>query len=194
MNEAPAQSLRRHMEELITLSDAEFDHVWPHFSVKKLRKHQFVIQVDDPVRYEYFVVSGCLKAYVINEDNKMHILQFAMQNWWVTDYQSYYKGTSAKLYIDCIEDAEVLCISLENKDKICAELHQVEHFFRKKTNAGYVALQQRILSLLTSTPKEKYEQLLTQYPQLFQKVPKQLIAAYLGVSRETLSRLYAVEK
>lgn len=182
------------MEELITLSDAEFDHVWSHFSVKKLRKHQFVIQVDDPVRYEYFVVSGCLKAYVINEDNKMHILQFAMQNWWVTDYQSYYKGISAKLYIDCIEDAEVLCISLENKDKICAEIHQVEHFFRKKTNAGYVALQQRILSLLTSTPKEKYEQLLTQYPQLFQKVPKQLIAAYLGVSRETLSRLYAIEK
>lgn len=194
MNQEPAQLLRRHMEELITLSDTEFDQVWSHFSVKKLRKHQFVIQVDDPVRYEYFVVSGCLKAYVINEDNKMHILQFAMQNWWVTDYQSYYKGTSAKLYIDCIEDAEVLCISLENKDKICAELHQVEHFFRKKTNAGYVALQQRILSLLTSTPKEKYEQLLTQYPQLFQKVPKQLIAAYLGVSRETLSRLYAVEK
>lgn len=73
-------------------------------------------------------------------------------------------------------------------------MHKIEHFFRKKTNAGYVALQQRILSLLTSTPKEKYEQLLTQYPQLFQKVPKQLIAAYLGVSRETLSRLYAVEK
>jgi len=194
MNETSAQVLRRHMEELITLSDTEFDHVWSHFSGKKLRKHQFVIQVDDPVRYEYFVVSGCLKAYVINEDNKMHILQFAMQNWWVTDYQSYYKGTNAKLYIDCIEDAEVLCISLENKDKLCNEIHKIEHFFRKKTNAGYVALQQRILSLLTSTPKEKYEQLLTQYPQLFQKVPKQLIAAYLGVSRETLSRLYAVEK
>jgi CRP-like cAMP-binding protein len=194
MNEESAKIFRRHMEEMFTLSDAEFDHICSHFSVKKLRKHQFVIQVDDPVRYEYFVLNGSLKAYVINEDSKMHILQFAMQNWWITDYQSYYKGTNSKLYIDCIEDTEMLCISLENKDKLCNEMHKIEHFFRKKTNAGYVALQQRILSLLTSTPKEKYEQLLTQYPQLFQKVPKQLIAAYLGVSRETLSRLYAVEK
>lgn len=191
MNEEAAQLLRQHIEEISPLTEEELTHVYSHFSIKKLRKHQLVLHLDDPVRYEYFVVKGCLKAYTITEENKMHILQFAMPNWWITDYQGYYKETASTLYIDCIEDAEVLCITLENKDKLCRELHKMEHFFRKKTNAGYVALQQRILTLLKSTPKEKYEQLLSQYPLLFQKVPKQLIAAYLGVSRETLSRLYS---
>lgn len=69
-------------------------------------------------------------------------------------------------------------------------MHKVEHFFRKKTSLGYVALQQRILGLLNSNAKDRYEQLMKQYPALFQMVPKQLLVAYLGVTRETLSRLY----
>lgn len=94
------------------------------------------------------------------------------------------------MYIDSIENAEVLSISIANKDKLCAEMHKVEHFFRKKTSLGYVALQQRILGLLNSNAKDRYEQLMKQYPALFQMVPKQLLVAYLGVTRETLSRLY----
>ena len=90
--------------------------------------------------------------------------------------------------IDCIEDVELLCLSLQNRDKICADLHKIEHFFRRKSNFGYVALQRRILSLLNSNAKERYEQLLQNNPNLFQRVPKTLIASYLGVSRETLSR------
>ncbi|HEY0176402.1 MAG TPA: cyclic nucleotide-binding domain-containing protein, partial [Pedobacter sp.] len=132
MKEEAIQIFRHHMEELITLSDAEFDYVYSHFSVKKLRKHQFVVQLDDPVKYEYFVLKGCLKAYLVTDDDKMHILQFAMPNWWITDYQAYYKESGSKLYIDCIEYTEVLYISLANKEKLCNEMHKIEHFFRKK--------------------------------------------------------------
>ncbi|MNS39542.1 hypothetical protein D3C72_718290 [compost metagenome] len=67
-------------------------------------------------------------------------------------------------------------------------MHKIEHFFRRKSNSGYIALQQRILSMLNNNPQERYEKLLQLYPTLFQKVPKKLIASYLGVSRETLSR------
>ena len=112
-----------------------------------------------------------------------------MEDWWVTDYQAYFSQSKATLSIDCLEEVEVYCLSLQNRDKICAELHKVEHFFRKKSNSGYIALQKRILSLLNSSAKERYEQLLLQYPTLFQRVPKTLIASYLGVSRETLSRI-----
>jgi CRP-like cAMP-binding protein len=115
-------------------------------------------------------------------------MQFAMEDWWITDYQAYFNETKASLNIDCIETTEVLCLSLYNREKLCADMHKIEHFFRKKSNSGYVALQRRILSLLNSNAKERYEQLLQQYPALFQRVPKTLIASYLGVSRETLSR------
>ncbi|MET1055193.1 MAG: Crp/Fnr family transcriptional regulator [Pedobacter sp.] len=189
-----ATQFRQHIEEISPLTDDEYAYILSHFVKKTFRKHQFLIQQDEPVRYEYYVLSGCVKAYTMDQDSKMHILQFGMKDWWVGDYQAYYKNTPATLYLDCIEDTEVLCLTLENREKLCSEMHKFEHFTRKKVNAGYMALQQRILSLLNSTPKQRYEQLLAMYPSLFQKVPKQFIAAYLGVSRETLSRLNAINK
>ena len=180
--------LRRHFEKITPLTDQEFDYILSHFTTKKLKKHQFLIQEDDDVTNDYFVVKGLLKAYHLDKNGKEYIMQFAMEDWWVTDYQAYFSQTKATLNIDCIEDVELLCLSLQNRDKICADLHKIEHFFRRKSNFGYVALQRRILSLLNSNAKERYEQLLQNNPNLFQRVPKTLIASYLGVSRETLSR------
>ena len=180
--------LRRHFEKITPLTDQEFDYILSHFTTKKLKKHQFLIQEGDNVANDYFVVNGLLKAYHVDKEGKEYIMQFAMEDWWVTDYQAYFSQTKATLNIDCIEEVEILCLSLHNRDKICADLHKIEHFFRRKSNMGYVALQRRILSMLNSNAKERYEQLLLQYPTLFQRVPKTLIASYLGVSRETLSR------
>jgi CRP-like cAMP-binding protein len=181
--------LRKHIEKITPLTDAEFDYILSHFTTKKLKKNQFLLQEGDAVNNDYLVVSGLLKAYHLNNDDKEHILQFAMEDWWVTDYQAYFTQTNATIYIDCIEDVELLCLSLHNREKICADLHKMDHFFRKKSNAGYVALQSRILSLLNNSAKERYEQFLNLYPKLLQRIPKTLIASYLGVSRETLSRL-----
>jgi CRP-like cAMP-binding protein len=181
--------LRTHIEKITPLSDDEFAFVNSHFTEKKFTKHQYIIQEGNAVMHDYFVISGLVKAYYVNDEGKTHIMQFAMEDWWISDYQAYFNQSAATLQIDCIEDTIVLCLSLNNRDKICAALHKMEHFFRKKSSAGYVALQRRILSLLNSNAKERYEQLLQQQPKLLQRVPKTLIAAYLGVSRETLSRL-----
>lgn len=180
--------LRQHFEKITPLTDQEFDYIFSHFTIKRLRKHQFLIQEGDHVTNDYFVLKGLLKAYHVDKAGKEYIMQFAMEDWWITDYQAYFSQANATLNVDCIEQVEVLCLSLHNRDKLCAELHKIEHFFRRKSNIGYVALQRRILSMLNSSAKERYEQLLTQYPALFQRIPKTLIASYLGVSRETLSR------
>jgi len=182
-------ALRKHFEKITPLSDQEFDYILSHFTTKKLKKHQYLVQEGDTVTYDYFVISGLLKASHFDKEGKEYIMQFAMEDWWITDYQAYFNQTEATLNIDCIENAELLCLSLQNREKICAEFHKIEHFFRRKSNFGYIALQRRILSLLNSSAKERYEQLLVQSPSLFQRLPKTLIAAYLGVSRETLSRL-----
>ena len=181
--------LRQHFEKITPLTDKEFDFLQSHFVPKKLKKHQFLVQDGQPVLNDYFVVSGLLKASYTNpDDGKEHILQFAWEDWWITDYQAYFNQTNATLNIDCIEDTEVLSLSLYNREKVCSEMHRIEHFFRRKSNSGYIALQKRILSLLTNSAQQRYEQLLASYPELFQRVPKTLLAAYLGVSRETLSR------
>lgn len=181
--------LREHIEKIIPLTDAEFEYALSHFTLKKFKKHQFLIQEGEIVTFDFFVISGLVKASHTDEVGKQHIMQFAMEDWWISDYQAYFNQARATLTVDCIEDTEVFCLTLENREKLCADLHKIEHFFRKKSNSGYIALQQRILSLLNSSARDRYVKLLKQYPSLFQRVPKTLLASYLGVSRETLSRL-----
>jgi CRP/FNR family transcriptional regulator, cyclic AMP receptor protein len=180
---------RAQIEKIVSLTDDEFEYVLSFFIRRKYKRHQFVIQQGDLVNYEYFVMSGLLKCYIIDDEGKTHILQFAMEDWWLSDYTAFLTGTPAATFADCLEDSELLGITKENKDKLCGEMHKIEHFFRVKSNYGYVALQRRILSLLCSDAREKYRQLFQLYPSLFQRVPKALLASYIGVSRETLSRL-----
>jgi CRP/FNR family cyclic AMP-dependent transcriptional regulator len=181
--------LRKHIEEIVgPLSDQEGDHILSHFTAVKRAKHQFIMQEDEDVKNDYWVLKGCLKAYALDGDGKEHILSFAMENWWVTDYNAYHNKLKSGIFISCIEDCELLAISLENREKLCKEMHKMEHFWNVKTKFGYIALQKRVLSLLKNSAQERYEQLLEQYPKLFQRVPKKMIASYLGVSRETLSR------
>ncbi|WP_131539112.1 Crp/Fnr family transcriptional regulator [Pedobacter nototheniae] len=182
-------ALRQHIEQIIPLTDDEFDFILSHFHQKKYKKHQFLIQEGDGVNQEYFVIDGLLKSYVTQGDGKMHIIQFAMENWWISDYQALLYQTKASYDIDCIEDTTVLVLNAENKEKLCAASHKMEHFFRQKTLSGYIAMQKRVLSFMANDAQSRYQQLFDLYPTLFQRIPKSMIAAYLGVSRETLSRL-----
>lgn len=183
--------LRQHIAKTALLTDEQFEYLFSHFKPLSFKKGQTVISEGDKVDCEYFVISGCLKAFFINDEIKMYILQFAMPTWWTSDYAALYNDTRATINIDCITDAEILCLSSSDREKLCSELHQLEHFFRWRTNRGYIASQKRLLSFMNNDTKKRYEELLALYPQLYNLVPKHLIAAYLGVSRETLSRLYA---
>ena len=181
--------LRHHIEEIIPLTDEDFDFILGHFEISKKRRHQYLVQEGEIVDKEYWILNGCVKSYFLDEDGKEHILQFGMENWWITDYESFVKQTPSKIYIDCLEECELLYISFEDREKLTTQLHKMERFWAKKSKFGRIALQNRILSLLKNSAKERYDLLLEQYPKLFQRVPKKLIASYLGVSRETLSRL-----
>ncbi len=186
--------LKQHIAKTASLTDEQFDFLFSHFKPRTFQKGQVVISEGDKVDQEYFVVSGCLKAFFISDQIKMYILQFAMPTWWTSDYGALYNHTRASISIDCITDAQVLCLSNEDREKICRELHQAEYFFRWRTNRGYLASQKRLLSFMNNDARARYEELMALYPQLYNLVPKHLIAAYLGVSRETLSRLYNAHK
>jgi CRP-like cAMP-binding protein len=184
--------LKAHIAKMADLTEEQFDYIFSHFKRLNFKKGQAIIIQGDPVDCEYFVISGCLKSFFINDDLKMFILQFAMPTWWASDYNALYSQTKATINVDCITDAEVLSITNSDREKLCNEIHSIEHFFRWRTNKGYVAAQKRLLSFMNNDAKHRYEELLKLYPQLYNIVPKSLIAAYLGVSRETLSRLYQI--
>lgn len=186
--------LRQHIEEKTQISDDEFAFIAPFFVPKKVKKHQYLQQEGEPATYEYLILSGTFRMFYLSEDGKEHIVQFAGENWWMADYQAYFNGHKATLHITCMEDAEVLCLKLEGREAMAAKLHKMEHFFRMKLTNGYIAQQRRIISLLSGNPQQRYEEFGHLYPALMQKIPKKYIAEYLGVSRETLSRLYSANK
>jgi CRP-like cAMP-binding protein len=187
----PREILKQHIAKTSTLTDEQFEYFFSHFKYRSFKKGQAIITAGEHVDCEYFVLSGCLKSFYINDDIKMFILQFAMSTWWASDFDALYTHTKATINVDCILDSEVLYISNDDREKVCREIHEIEHFFRWRTNKGYVAAQKRLLSFMNNDAKARYEELLHQYPALYNIVPKHLIAAYLGVSRETLSRLHA---
>jgi CRP-like cAMP-binding protein len=182
--------LRQHIEKVIPLTDDEFAFVEKHFVFKRFKKHQFMVQVGELVPYNYFLLSGLTKlVYTDEQADKQYILAFAMEDWWDNDFQAYYTRTKATLSMECLEDTEALCLSLDDFNALRAGLPKIDGFFLEKVMAGFLAGQRRILSLMTSSAQERYKQLVGLHPSLLQRLPKTQLAAYLGVSRETLSRM-----
>ncbi|PBJ09363.1 Crp/Fnr family transcriptional regulator [Flavobacterium sp. ACN6] len=186
----PAEFLRTHIEKVVSLTDEEAAFITSHFKLKTFEKGQFIIEEGNDVTEVYFVVFGLIKLVYEDKDAKKHIVSFAMEDWWETDFQAFYTKGKASLSLECIEDTMLYSLSLENFEKLCNELQKMERFFLRKSIAGHIGSQTRILSFLTSNARERYEQLLLKNPSLLQRVPKSSLASYLGVSRETLSRLF----
>ncbi|GAA0892763.1 hypothetical protein GCM10009122_24420 [Fulvivirga kasyanovii] len=183
------ETLRKHLEEIIELTDEEFALVLSHFKLRTFKKHQIVIDQGDPVKYNLFIIKGLMKSARVTPDGKEHIVQFAMENWWITDLEAFHYGTHSKFTVDCLEDTTTYGLTLESKLLLCKQLPKIEHFFHVKTTTGYIALQKRVLCFISSKAQDRYHNLLDQYPGLMQRVPKTMIASFLGVSRETLSRM-----
>ncbi|WP_289661331.1 Crp/Fnr family transcriptional regulator [Flavobacterium panacagri] len=186
----PEQFLRNHIEKVVLLTDEEASFIVSHFKLETFKKGQFIIEEGNEVRNVYFLLAGLVKLVYEDQDAKKHIVSFAMEDWWETDFQAFYTQTKATLSLECIEDTIVYSLSFENFEKLCNDLQKMERFFLRKSIAGHIGSQTRILSFLTSNARERYEQLLLKNSSLLQRVPKTSLASYLGVSRETLSRLF----
>ena len=181
--------MRQHIEEVTPVSDEEFEAILPFFKPVEIRRKDYLIKSGRKVTAEYLVIKGLLKAFMYDDMEREHIIQFAMENWWISDYPAYRLQSKGELCVQALEPCLVLELSLNNKQKMCEAVPVMYRFHGTKAFGGFVALQKRVLSLMKNSAKEKYTLLLEQYPELFQRVSKTMIAHYLGVSRETLSRL-----
>ncbi|MEM0577900.1 Crp/Fnr family transcriptional regulator [Flavobacterium polysaccharolyticum] len=181
--------LRNQLESIISLTDQEFEYILTHFTIKRVKKKSLLLQVGQQNVSKFFVIKGVLKSYYIDKNDKEHILQFAEPDWWITDYKAFFNETEATIYVESITDCELLSITKKDLEKLAKEFHKMEHFFRVKSNAGYVAAQERIITMLNLTVIERFEYFLKMYPNFIKKIPKYHIASYIGVSREMLSRM-----
>lgn len=182
--------IRDHILKTISLSDEELATVTSFFKIEHFKKRKLVITEGQQVNFMYFIVSGLLKLYFTDIQAKEHIISFSMEGWWETDYNAFYTETKATQSLQCLEDTTVLKLSRESYHQLLVSVPKMAEFFLKKAVSGHIASQRRILSLMNLNARERYEQFIKYYPTLVQRIPKTILASYLGVSRETLSRLF----
>lgn len=182
------QVFEKYITEKITLTSAELERMKALCVPKRVRKRQYILQEGDVSYNNCFVARGCMRSYRVGEDGTEHIIRFAPEHWWISDRESYNTGRPAKLNIDALEDSEVLLWTKENYDLISQEIPQVGAFTQSTLAKSFDSAQQRIYENISQTAEEKYESFIKKYPDLYRRVPLHMIASYLGVSRETLSR------
>ena len=158
-------------------------------TIKRLRKHQYLLQEGEHWKYHAFVEEGCLRRYSVDKDGMEHIIQFTPENWWTGDRKSLLEGTATIYNIDAIEPSTVILIRDEDFQVLCARIpvfnNLVNHILQRSLNAS----EDRIQVALSMSAEEKYKQFAEKYPQIIRRVPQGMIASYLGITAETLSRV-----
>lgn len=181
--------LKQNISNHIVISENEKDVFCNLFVHELIKKKSFLLKQGEVCKFEGFVVKGLFRVYHIDQDGVENILYFAIENWWVTDIDSFTNGKPSQLYIEALEDSEVLLISKNDKEFAYAELPGIEKLFRIMTQKTHVALQRRMIDNLSKTADQRYVDFIEKYPQLLQRLTNLQIAAYLGISHEFLSKI-----
>ncbi len=183
--------LKKSLLEHVHLADEEWELCKNSFRPKRMLKRQFLLQEGDVCRDLTFVEKGALYSYSVDSKGNQHVIRFAFEGWWMANLQSFFTGEPTRLNIEVFEDSELLMLDKQNHDRLINEVPAYERYHRIIVQNAYVALQQRVENALGLTAEEKYARLIEQNPEFMHRVPLNLVASYLGITPETLSRVRA---
>lgn len=189
MTASAKQLLKKNISKHILLTEEKADEFCELFESRFVKKKEFLLKAGEICRFEGFVNKGLFRVYHIDRDGVDQVLYFAAEDWWVTDIDSFTNERPSWLYIEALEDAEILLISKENKEFAYRNIPEIEKLFRIMTQKTHVFLQRRIIDNMSKTADERYIEFIERYPQLFHRLSNLQIAAYLGISHEFLSKI-----
>lgn len=177
-------------DEKIKLTEAEKQLSRSFFIPKKIRKKQYLLQEGDPSKYVAFVEKGLLRAYQVNDKGSEHIIQFAFEGWWISDQLSYLTGEPSEYNIDALEDSELLLLTKQAEEQMLEKIPKFERYFRILLQNSLIVTQKRLVGSLSHSAEERYTDLVKACPvSLPQRIPQHMLASYLGITPETLSRI-----
>ena len=181
--------LRTHIQKRVELTDEEFELAKTFFIPKKFRRGQFLLYAGEICKYVAFVEQGCMRQYYIDAKGEEHVVQFAIEDWWISDMYSTLTGKPATYNIDALENSEVLLFERSRLDELSETIPQFDKFFRLLLEGAFVAKERRIAASISFSAEEQYLCMQEMYPQIVQRVPQNQIASYLGITPQSLSRI-----
>jgi CRP-like cAMP-binding protein len=186
---AAANLLHAHLLARVPITDEDFSFLLSFIHPVSLAKKQHHLLEGDVCTYLTFVTQGCLRSYTIDAAGEEHTLQFALEDWWISDFYSLLTVRPSTLNIDALEDTQMLLIRQADMETIYAQAPVFERLFRLLMQNRYLALQERVNAALSETASEKYNHFIQKYRDLTQRIPQHYIASYLGIKPESLSRV-----
>lgn len=172
-----------------SLTESERERIQLAFKLKHLRKRQYLLQEGDVCKYMGFIVNGAGRMYTIKENSQEITIRLAIESWWLGDYESYNLQTPSLYYIEMTEDSNVLLITHSNLLELINEIPAIDLMIKEIDRKGTIATQKRIHSSISLDAQERYDLLAKTYPEFIKRFPQIIIASYLGISAETLSRV-----
>jgi CRP-like cAMP-binding protein len=177
------------LKSKVPFTEEELAVVKTYLTPKKLRKKQYLLQEGDVCKFISFVEKGALRSYSIDDKGVEKIIQFALEGWTISDLYSFLTAEPATYNIDALEDSELLLITRSAHEELLQKMPKYESWMRIQITNAYIALQKRLTSIISLSLEERYAAFTTAYPNIVQRVPQHMIASYMGLTPETLSRV-----
>ena len=182
-------ALIKYFDDLFPLNSEEREQVYAQFKERQIKRRGFILQEGDVCKHFTFVVSGCLKMYVIDLAGKEHNLQFAIENEWISDLVSFYQEIPSNVYIEAIEPSLIVQVKHDDLLSLYTRFHKFDRNFRIILERKYIELQNRTLQNISVTAEERYRYFMAHHPELANRLPNTQIASYLGITPEFLSKI-----
>lgn len=178
-----------YISRYVELSDDEINRLIPFFKIKKVKKRQYIVQPGFVCKHKSYVVKGAFRAYLVDNEGKEHTLAFAIEDWWISDYSSLIYQEPATLFVEALEDSVLIQIDFDDEQTFLKEIPKLEKFERIITQRSLAFQQKRLLSNFTKTAEERYDEFISKYSAIANRVPQYALASYLGFSTEYLSKI-----
>lgn len=183
------EQIDKFVNQCLSLTPQELELFHSLLKLKRVRKRTYLLQEGEVCDFEAYIVKGCIRTYFLSDDGTETILSFAIEDWWVSDLYSFTEQKPSNMFIETIEECELLVIDHKSKAELYQKIPKFETLFRLLVQRSLFALQRRFHSLVSQTAEQRYLAFVEKYPQIVQRVPQNQIARYLGVSPEFLSKV-----
>lgn len=185
----PEHKLIYYIQKWVDLSEADAASILAAFEPIAVKKKTQLLAPQEVCRYVYFITSGSMRSYHIDQKGTEHIYQLRLENSWISDLESFFSQKPSKYYIESMEDSTLLRISFDKLEMLYAEVPKMERYFRILFQKAYINALQRLNSTMWDSAEERYQDMVKENCDILQRVPQTYIASYLGITPESLSRI-----
>ncbi|WP_338812599.1 Crp/Fnr family transcriptional regulator [Bernardetia sp. Wsw4-3y2] len=183
------EELYNHFNKFISLDKKDMPKILSYFEHKTLKKKEILLEIGKKCTSNYFIAKGCIHMFFVNEKGTEQTIQFAIENWWLTDYLAFEQQSTTDFCIQAVENSEVLAIDYRNQQELFAVFPKLETYFRIVYQKSYGASLMRVKYMFDYSKEEIFFEFRRQFPDFVKRVPQYLLATYLGLTPEYLSQL-----